>query len=386
MKILMLGDYSNLHACLTKELRKRGHDVTLVSDRGVYMQTDADLELRRRPGVIGSFRYLYRILSMLPSWSGYDVVQLINPQFLNLKPGRLRMIYDIMKKNNRSVFLTLCGNDHFFVKDCVGSDLFRFSEFRIGKEKTPLVKCDPIKERGWLIPTHASYTKHLYETIDGAMSVLPEYDMSARMHMDHNKLVFTNLPIELDSLQYEPLTIDGPVRILIGIRENMEIQKGTGYLLEICKELENEMQGKCEVRTVKNLSLSDYMKELRDSHIVIDQLYSYSPATNALQTMAIGRVSASGGQPEYYGYCDESIHPVFCLSPMEDRATIKERLRALIEDKEDMYRRSKEGRKLVERHNDVRRISDIFESHWKKIINHNKTNNTDDERKHDRLQ
>lgn len=386
MKILMLGDYSNLHACLTKELRKRGHDVTLVSDRGVYMQTDADLELRRRPGVIGSFRYLYRILSMLPSWSGYDVVQLINPQFLNLKPGKLRMIYDIMKKNNRSVFLTLCGNDHFFVKDCVGSDLFRFSEFRIGKEKTPLVKCDPIKERGWLIPTHASYTKHLYETIDGAMSVLPEYDMSARMHMDHNKLVFTNLPIELDSLQYEPLTIDGPVRILIGIREKMEIQKGTGYLLEICKELENEMQGKCEVRTVKNLSLSDYMKELRDSHIVIDQLYSYSPATNALQTMAIGRVSASGGQPEYYGYCDESIHPVFCLSPMEDRATIKERLRALIEDKEDMYRRSKEGRKLVERHNDVRRISDIFESHWKKIINHNKTNNTDDERKHDRLQ
>ncbi|MDE6511020.1 MAG: glycosyltransferase [Muribaculaceae bacterium] len=380
MKILMLGDYSNLHACLSKELRRRGHDVTVISDRGSYMQTEADIELRRRPGILGSLGYLYRVLAMLPSWSGYDVVQLINPQFLELKPGKLRMIYDILKKNNRSVFLTLCGDDHFFVKDCVDSDLFRFSEFRVGEESTPMVKCDPSRERGWLIQAHASYTKHLYETIDGAMSVLPEYDMSARMHMDHSKLVFTNLPIELDSLQYEPLTIEGPVRILIGVREKMEVQKGTGYLLEICKELENEMHGKCEVRTVKNLSLSEYMKELRDSHIVIDQLYSYSPATNALQTMAVGRVSASGGQPEYYDYCDESLHPVFCLSPLDDRTTIKERLRALIEDKEDMYRRSKDGRKLVERHNDVRNVAEIFESHWKKTINHNTTNNPDDER------
>ncbi|MDE6552986.1 MAG: hypothetical protein K2K98_08525 [Muribaculaceae bacterium] len=371
MKILMLGDYSNLHACLAKELRKRGHDVTLVSDRGVYMQTDADIELRRKPGILGSIRYLYKVMAILPSWSGYDVVQLINPQFLELKPGKLRMIYDILKKNNKSVFLTLCGDDHFFVKDCVDSDLFRFSEFRIGKENTPMVKCDPARERGWLIKDHADYTAHLYDTVDGAMAILPEYDMSARMHMDHDKLVFTNLPIELDSLQYKPLTIDGPIRILIGIREKMEIQKGTMYLLEICKELEQEMQGKCEVRTARNLSLSDYMGELRDSHIVIDQLYSYSPATNALQTMAVGRISASGGQPEYYDYCDESIHPVFCLSPLEDRTTIKERLRALIEDKEDLYRRSKEGRKLVERHNDVRKIAGIFESHWKKIIKQN---------------
>ncbi len=51
MKRLMLEDYSNLHACLAKELRKRGHEVTLVSDRGGYMKTEADIEMRRRPGL-----------------------------------------------------------------------------------------------------------------------------------------------------------------------------------------------------------------------------------------------------------------------------------------------------------------------------------------------
>ncbi len=368
MRILMLGDYSNLHACLAKELRKRGHEVTLVSDRGGHMKTDADIELRRSSRLFGGMRYLYRVLATLPSWSGYDVVQLINPQFLSLKPGKLRMVYDILKKNNRSVFLTLCGNDHFFVKDCVDSDIFRFSEFRIGKEKAPLVKCDPRRESGWLIPEHASYTKHLYATIDGAMSVLPEYDMSAKKHMDSEKLIFTNLPIEIDSLEFTDMNMEGPVKILIGMRGNMQIQKGTARMLDLCKELEKEMPGKVEVKVVKDLSLADYLDELRKSHIVIDQLYSYSPATNALQTMALGRITASGAQQEYYDYINEDSRPIFCLSPLEDEATIKQRLSKLIEDKATMQKMAQEGRKLAEKHNDVRNIAPLFEAHWKKHI------------------
>ena len=368
MKILMLGDYSNLHACLAKELRGRGHDVTLVSDRGKYMKTEADIELHRSSGMLGSIRYLCRIMASLPSWSGYDVVQLINPGFLSLRPEKLRIIYDILKKNNKSVFLTLCGNDHFFVNDCVDSDLFRFSEFRIGKDKAPLSISNPDRESGWLIKAHKKYTQHLYNTIDGAMSVLPEYDMSARQHMNPDKLLFTNLPIDIESLEYSPLVFNGPVRILIGMREDMEIQKGTAYLLEICRELEKEMPEEYEVNVVKNLSLTDYLNELRESHVVIDQLYSYSPATNALQTMALGRISASGGQPEYYEYCHEKTQPVFCLSPLEDRSSIKERLRRLIADKDQMQAMSKDGRALAERHNDVRKIAPLFESHWENMI------------------
>lgn len=362
----MLGDYSNLHACLAKELRKRGHEVTVVSDKGTYMQTDADIELRRKPGILGSFSYLYQIMASLPSWSGYDVVQLINPGFVSLKPGKLKAIYDILRKNNKSVYLTLCGDDHFFVKDCAESDLFRFSEFRIGKEKTPMVKCNPWREGGWLIPGHASYTAHLYDTINGALSVLPEYDMSARRHMNPDKLLFTNLPIELESLEYSEIKSDGPVRILVGMRGNMEIQKGTARMLELCRSIEREMPGKCEVRAVCNLSLADYLEELRQSHIVIDQLYSYSPATNALQTMAMGRITASGGQPEYYDYIGESSRPVFTLSPLEDDDSIKNRLKSLILNPSRMKQMAEEGRRLVEKHNDVRNIAPLFEEHWKK--------------------
>lgn len=367
MKILMLGDYSNLHACLAKELRIRGHEVTVVSNKGGHMQTDADQYLSRKPGLFGSIAYLYRVMASLPSWSGYDVVQLINPQFLNLKPDKLRIIFDILKKNNRSVFLTLCGNDHFFVKDCVDTDLFRFSEFRVGKEKAPLAIEQPHRETGWLIPAHASYTQYLYDNIDGAMSVLPEYDMSARRHINPEKLVFTNLPIEVKSYDFTSLDLSGPTRILIGMRGGMETQKGTAKMLEICRELEAEMPGKLKVDVVKDLSLQDYLKHLRGSHIVIDQLYSYSPATNALQTMAYGRITASGGQPEYYDYINEESRPIFCLSSLEDDTTIKQRLKDLITDKNKMIKMSEEGRALVEKHNDVEKIAPIFEAHWQRM-------------------
>ncbi len=368
MKILMLGDYSNLHACLAKELRKRGHEVTVVSDRGGYMGTEADVELRRSTGISGSIKYLYRILALLPSWSGYDVVQLINPQFLRLKPGKLKVIFDILKKNNRSIFLTLCGNDHFFVKDCVDSDLFRFSEFRIGKEKAPLVLCDPNREKGWLIHEHAVYTQHLYDNIDGAMSTLPEYDMSAKCHLNQDKLLFTNLPVSLENLDFTPMNFDEPISILIGMRGNMEIQKGTAKMLDICRSLQKEMDGKFHVKVVKNLSLADYLEEVRKSHIVIDQLYSYSPGMNALQTMAMGRITASGGQPEYYDYIGESNHPIFCLSPLEDDETIKNRLKSLILDKERMKQMSEDGRKLVEKHHDIKKIATLFEQHWLQMM------------------
>lgn len=192
--------------------------------------------------------------------------------------------------------------------------------------------------------------------------------MSAKRHMNSEKLIFTNLPIEIENLEFTEMSMEGPTRILVGMRSKMEIQKGTARLLDLCKELEKEMAGKLEVKIVKDLSLSDYLDELRKSHIVIDQLYSYSPATNALQTMALGRITASGAQPEYYEYINEDSRPIFCLSPLEDEAIVKQRLRMLIEDKAHMQKMALEGRRLSEKHNDVRNIAPIFEKHWEDIL------------------
>lgn len=362
MRILFIGDYSNLHACLAAELRKLGHEVTVVSDRCGYMDTASDIFLERKPGLSGAFGYIYNLFNLLPKFKGYDAVQLINANFLSLKPGKIKYFFDKICGENGKMFLTLAGDDYYFVNACMGGEMFRFSEFKVGNEFTEFHNTMPQRGLGWISDANRRWSEYLYEKINGAMAVLPEYDMAAR-HVLGKRLAFTNLPIDLSTLPYSQLEIDGTLRLFIGMRGGMEIQKGTARLYEITKDLQKELPGKVEVEKVRNLSLKDYIERMKHCHIVLDQLYSYSPATNALQAMALGKVAGSGAQPEYYSYIgNPDSHPIFSLSPLD--TDIRERLRQLALDPAPLLEMSREGRKLVERHNDVRVVADRFLKHW----------------------
>lgn len=369
MRILFFGDYSNLHACLAGELRRRGHSVTVVSDGGRYMDTARDILLDRKPGIKGTISYLARLFSLLPRLKGYDVVQLINPHFVALRPEKIRKVFDTLRRNNGSVFLTLAGDDHHFCNACINSDLFRYSEFRVGSQ---LTEFERISRRGskWADPALKGYAEYLYEKIDGAMSVLPEYDMAARPLLD-DRLAFTNIPVDIEAIKHlrKPFDISGKINLFIGIRGGMEVQKGTGLLLDMCRRLEKDMPERCCVTQVSNLPLSEYLSLMSNCHILLDQLYSYSPATNALQAMALGRVAASGAQPEYYRYIgEERYNPVISLSPLESIGEIEERFRKLILDPEPLVMIASDGQIIVERHNALPVVTTKFERHWNSIL------------------
>lgn len=366
MKILFLGDYSSVHAYLAQQLRKQGHSVTLVTSSINDSFSPHDILLKREAGPWGSFSYLYKIFSILPQLKGYDVVQFINPTFFTLKAGKLNYLLRDLKKNNGSLFLTLAGNDSFFVKACCEGELFRFSEFRIGNAKTDMVNFDPEREYGWLIKEMMEYSKIFYENLDGAVSMLPEYHFAAETILQ-SKLDYIGLPINLDHFDYKPLEVNNKLKFLVGMRSGMEIQKGTLRLLSLLKDVEKKFPDKCEVINVKDLPLSDYLKIMKDSHIVVDQLYSYSPAMNALDAMALGRVAASGAQPEFYQFINETeLRPVICLDPI--RNDIEEEFISYVNDPSPLFEKSIQGRKLVEKHNDVKIVASKLENHWNKIL------------------
>lgn len=367
MRILFFGDYSNLHACLARELRSRGHEVTLISDGGRYMDTEKDILLDRSPGKLGAVKYLYRIFSLIPELKDYDVVQLINPHFLSLKPGKIKYFFDILRRQNRSVFLTLAGNDYHFVRACLDGKIFRFSEFEVGGTPTEYEKkCDHAK--GWTGPGMKEFADYVYANIDGAMSVLPEYDMAARPILG-DKVKFTNIPVDISSIQYAPLDLSGKINLFIGMREGMEIQKGTARLLAIARRIEKELPDKCSVTCVRNLPLKEYLAQMQQSHIVLDQLFSYSPGTNAFQAMAMGKVAGTGAQPEFYEYLGEPDRgAIIPLSPLVSDEEWKKHLQNLILHPEVLQQMADEGRRLVTLHNDVRTVADKFEKHWGEVI------------------
>ena len=89
MKILLIGEYSNVHWTLAEGLRALGHDVTVVSDGDRWKNYPRDIDLRRRSLNTGaSIRYLLDIARVWPRLRGYDVVQIINPVFLDLMGDR----------------------------------------------------------------------------------------------------------------------------------------------------------------------------------------------------------------------------------------------------------------------------------------------------------
>lgn len=366
MKILFLGDYSNLHACLASELRKRGHQVTVVSDRGGYMQTQADIVLARKPGLLGSVKYLADIFNALPKLADYDVVQLINPIFLRLKPGKISYIFRELLNKNRSIFLTLAGNDALFVRACLDGKTFRYSEFRYGDKRSDFSLAFPTNEAGWLQRELVELTEMVYDRVDGAMSILPEYDMAARPYIG-DKLAFTNIPVDLTNLPFSEINAPEKVNLFVGLSRGREIQKGTDRLSAMARKLEKHFPDRCRANIVSNLSLQQYLKEMSESHIVLDQLYSYSPATNALQAMALGRATASGAQPEYYDMIGESTRPVIDANPL-DVDTLENTLVNFIKNPEGLKDLSVQGRALVERHNALNVVADKFEAHWSKIL------------------
>lgn len=58
MKILLMGEYSNVHATLADGLRKLGHQVTVLSNGDFWKNYPRDIDLVRKPGKKGGIIYL----------------------------------------------------------------------------------------------------------------------------------------------------------------------------------------------------------------------------------------------------------------------------------------------------------------------------------------
>ncbi|MBQ2290315.1 MAG: glycosyltransferase family 1 protein, partial [Bacteroidaceae bacterium] len=89
MKILLIGEYSNVHWTLAEGLRSLGHEVCVVSNGDFWKNYKRDISLTRTTySKAEGIMILMKTLATLPKLRNYDVVQLINPMFLELKAER----------------------------------------------------------------------------------------------------------------------------------------------------------------------------------------------------------------------------------------------------------------------------------------------------------
>lgn len=368
MKILFIGDASNFHNTLAHALRDMGHTCVVASDGSRWQKNDRNIDITRKPGIRGTLKYCIDILSSLPRMKNFDIVHFSNPHFFVLRPDKLRKLFNWLKRHNKRVFLSALGTDHQYVKACYDGKTFRYSDYLIGEKTSPYMESHEGKTQyEWLLPEVADFHEYFINHIDGAIACLYEYYASYKDKIPH-KLGYAGIPIDTRSLK--PHFIENEpekVRFFIGIQKDRNILKGTDRLLEALKRVCEQYPDRCEMLVAENVPYKEYVKMMQSSHVILDQLYSYTPATNALIAMAQGLVAVSGAEPEFYDFIEETENrPIINVSPLIEN-DIYNKLEWIIQNKHELPRLSRMSREFVVKHNDSHIVAQRHIDFWNKM-------------------
>lgn len=370
MKILLLGEYSNVHWTLAEGLRALGHEVCVVSDGDRWKDYPRDISIVRRwrtspwalKRTLGAVLYLLRLLWVMPRLRGYDVVQLINPVFIDLKASRIMPFYRYLRRHNGKLFMGAFGIDKYWVKAGLDCTTFRYSDFNIGSQ----LRHNPDNDlmiRDWLHGPKGQLNDRIAADCDGIIAGLYEYYASYHPYFA-DKLRFIPFPINLDNITSAVRTAhDGVVKFFVGVQRERSAYKGTDIMLRALRQMEAEYPDRCQVTVVESVPFRQYIQLLNQSHVQLDQLYSYTPSMNALQAMAQGMVVVSGGEPESYAIIgEEELRPIVNVQPDED--DVHRQLAHLVEHPDLIAQLSRQSIEYVRRHHSHTSVAQRYVQAW----------------------
>ena len=233
LKILLAGDYSNCHATLAKALKSQGHDVTLMSRSNRLNSDGIDIDISRRPGKLGGLMLYFKALtSWHNSLKGYDIVVLNDPMFLQLKPRRLRSVFDRLKGENRSIFYTAMSLDTNYIDMCRSCrSPLKYNEWFVDGKPSPWHLLHPDKWEAWNRKDLVDYQNHVFVSLDGAVSVLYEYHVGLRHRFDDDKIAYGGIPVDTAEIPFIGADPKGKTRLLLCRDRNRAVQKGSELLL-----------------------------------------------------------------------------------------------------------------------------------------------------------
>lgn len=316
MKILLLGEYSNVHWTLAEGLRTLGHQVTVVSDGDGWKNYPRDKDISRNLERWGKLQYAKKLLTILPKLRGYDVVQLINPMFLELRAERIFPIYRWLRRNNGIMVLGAFGMDYYWVHENITRLPLRYSDFNLGST----VRTDPVAmfyRNDWIGTVKGKLSQTIAEDCDAIVAGLYEY-WATYAPIFPQKTTFIPFPIHCKQITIPlPKREDNaPLRLFIGINKERTVYKGTDIMLRAAQQVVKEMPQHIQLTVAESIPFQQYTAMMESSEAIMDQLYSYTPSMNPLEAMSRGLICIGGGEPENYEILKEDkLRPIINVQP-----------------------------------------------------------------------
>jgi glycosyltransferase involved in cell wall biosynthesis len=358
MKILFIGDASNVNNTLAEGLKALGHKTLVVSDGLRWRDMKRDISLVRDYKLLGGTRYAAKLATLLPRFRNFDVVQIHNPLFVDLKASRIPYIYKYLRRHNRKVFMQALGDDWYWVNNNIKFLQLRYSDFNIGS-KLRDDKCAVTQRREWLGTDKEKLSKMIAEDCDGIIAGLYEYWACYDISLP-KKTHFIPFPIKLQENLPSSFAVPKKVRIFIGLDMRRMQYKGTDIMLKAAKDIEHAYPDDVELIVARNVPFAKYQEMMNGSDIILDQLYSYTPAMNALLAMSKGIVCVGGGEPENYEIIGEhELQPIINVEPSYD--SVYHALEEIILHKDRLPMLKAQSIEYVKRHHDYIKVAKQYE-------------------------
>ena len=140
--------------------------------------------------------------------------------------------------------------------------------------------------------------------------------------------------------------------------------KGTDQLEPLFDRLAKEYPDTITLCKVESVPFEQYQQLVDEADVVVDQLYSFTPAMGALQSLSRGKVVISGYEAEYRQFIDGPVDSgIINLRPFDD-AHNYEILRTKLTDRKKIAQLQEGSRAFVRRYHDADDVARQFVEFW----------------------
>lgn len=158
-----------------------------------------------------------------------------------------------------------------------------------------------------------------------------------------------------------------PIRLFIGISKQRSEYKGTDIMLRAAEDIADRYPDKVELRIADGVPFAEYQHLMDNSDVILDQLYSYTPAMNALLAMSKGIVVVGGGEPENYEILNETeLRPIINVQP--NYASVYHELEQLVQHPERLPELKRQSIEYIRRHHDYLQVARQYEHFYQERI------------------
>jgi glycosyltransferase involved in cell wall biosynthesis len=250
------------------------------------------------------------------------------------------------------------------VEEGLKPETFLYSDFYANGERRRNAFTEEM-EADWIHGAKGKLFDRIADDCDGIIAALYENYVCCKPRYD-GKLHFIPFPINLaKTTPKEPHPEYPGIRIFIGIQRKRSIYKGTDIMLRALQRLEQEYADRMEVVKTESVPFPIYQNLMNHSDVLVDQLYSYTPAMNGLLAMSKGLILVGGGEEEHYHLLQEpELRPIINVCPTEDDVYEQIEKRLLQASSQELERLSAESVEYIRRHHDHVKVARQYIKLW----------------------